>query len=148
MATLIENKKIWMKYEPLAEFEAGLVLLGTEVKALRAHQGSLLGARVVVRGGDAWLVGAHIPAYQVQNAPPGYDPERSRQLLVTKDEASTLAEAESKGGLTVVPVEVYNKGKHLKLRVAVVRGKKKADRREDLKRREGEREAARVLKQR
>lgn len=146
MTTLVEYKKAGLKFEKLESFSAGIELTGGEVKALRQKTASMDGARVVVRGGEAWLVGVTIPPYQAKNAAKEYDPERARRLLLTKNELRRLAEAEAKKGLTVVPFELYTKGALVKVRLAIVRGKGKADRREDLKRREGEREAARVLK--
>jgi SsrA-binding protein len=146
MATLIAYKKAGIKFERLEEFEAGIELWGHEVKALKAKTGQLDGSRIVVRGGEAYLTGATIPPYQAGNTPKGYDPARSRRLLMKKAEIAQLADAESKKGLTVVPIEVYNKGSLVKVRVAIVRGKGKADRREDLKRQDAKKEAARVLK--
>jgi SsrA-binding protein len=144
--TLIEYKKVGLKFERLEEFEAGIELFGFEVKSLKSKQGQLDGSRILVRGGEAWLVGATIPPYQAANTPKGYDPERSRRLLMKKTEIAQLAEAEAKKGLTIVPIEVYNKGNLVKVRVAIVRGKGKADKREDLKRKDAKREAARVMK--
>jgi SsrA-binding protein len=148
MATLIAYKKAGLKYERVEELEAGIELAGHEVKALRAKQGSLDGAHVVVRGGQAYLVGMALPAYQAANAPGGYDPERARRLLFKKSELFMLADQDSRKGLTLVPIELYTKGRHIKVRVAVVRGKGKADKREDLKRRDAKREAERVMKTR
>ena len=146
--TLVEYKKAFLKYTPLESFAAGLELSGQEVKALRNRLGSLEGARVVVRGGEAFIVGMTIPAYQSMNAPKSYDPERSRRLLLTKKEISYLYAAESKKGLTIIPLEVYTNKRLLKARVAIVRGKGKHDRREDLKKRDASRETSRVLKNR
>ena len=146
--TLVENKTARLRYALLETYAAGLELLGTEVKAVRARLGSLDGARVVVRGGEAFLVGATIPPFQAANAPRGYDPERARRLLLAKKEIAALAAAEAKKGLTVVPIELYSGGRNVKARIAVARGKGKTDRREDLKRRDALREAARALKRR
>ncbi|HEX5774642.1 MAG TPA: SsrA-binding protein SmpB [Candidatus Paceibacterota bacterium] len=143
---LLENKKAGLKYETLETYVAGLELAGTEVKSVRAKLGSLEGARVVVRGGEAFLVGATIPPFQVANAKPGYDPERTRRLLLSKKEIGELADAESKKGLTIVPLAVYNNGRYLKAKIAIVRGKGKADRREDLKRQDAERDIRRALR--
>lgn len=143
--TLIAYKKADLRFERLQEFEAGIELLGGEVKSLRNKHGSLEGSRVVVRGGEAFLVGASIPHYQPLNAPT-YDPERTRRLLLKKQDIALLAEAESKKGLTVVPIEMYNKSRNIKLRVAIVRGKGKRDRREDIKKHDAKREAERVLR--
>ena len=146
--TLVEYKKVFLKYAPLQSFSAGLELLGTEVKALRSRLGSLDGARVVVRGGEAFIVGMTIPPYQSANAAKNYDPERARRLLLTKKEVAELLVAESKKGLTIIPIEVYTNKRFVKARIAIVRGKGKADRREDLKKRDASRETARLLKNR
>jgi len=146
--TLVEYKKAFLKYAPVETFSAGLELTGQEVKSLRAKLGSMDGARVVVRGGEAFIVGMTIPAYQVANAPKSYDPERARRLLLSKKEIAALADAESKKGLTIIPLEVYNNKKFIKARIAIVRGKGKRDRREELKKRDALREAERVVKNR
>ena len=143
---LVEHKKARMDYEILNEFEAGLELLGHEVKSLRAKLGKLEGAHVVIRGGEAYLVGAHIPPYQPKNTDKGYDPARTRRLLLNKRELAELAGAEGEKGLTVVPLRVYNKGRVLKLAVGVARGRKQYDKRQVLKRRDTEREMRRTLK--
>ena len=146
--TLVEYKKAFLKYAPLESFATGLELLGPEVKSLRNKLGSLDGARVVVRGGEAFIVGMTIPPYQSANMPKNYDPERARRLLLTKKEIAYLYAAESKKGLTLIPLEVYTSHRFVKARIAIVRGKRKADRREDLKKRDALREAGRVLKNR
>lgn len=148
MSALLENKKARLRFSILETFSAGLELSGAEVKSLRGKLGSLDGARVIVRGGEAFLVGATVPPYQPSNMPKGYDPEHPRRLLLSKKEIAELADAESKKGLTVVPLEVYNAGRYLKLRVAIAKGKGKADRREDLKRQDAMREAERALRNR
>ncbi len=127
--------------------QAGIELSGAEAKAVRAKQGKLDGARVIIRGGEAFVVGMSIPPYQVGNTPAGYDPERTRRLLLKKSEIIELAEEEAKKGLTVVPIEVYNAGRYLKVRVAVVRGKNKSDKRESLKLKDAKREMDRALRQ-
>ena len=148
MSGLIVNKKVHLRFSLLETFSAGLELSGGEVKSLRAKLGSLEGSRVVVRAGEAYLVGATIPPYQVANTPKGYDPEKTRRLLLQKKEIALLADAESKKGLTVVPIEVYNAGRLLKLRLAIVKGKGKADKREDLKKADALRDVERTLRQR
>src|SRR5579863_5301961 len=98
---LVEYKKAFLKYAPVETFVAGLALEGQEVKSLRNKNGSMDGSRVVVRGGEAWLVGMTIPPYQAKNTPKDYDPERSRRLLLSKKEITQLADAEAKKGLTI-----------------------------------------------
>jgi len=144
--SLIENKKARFNYEILETYEAGLELQGLEVKSLRKGQGSLEGAHVIVRGGEAYLVGATIPPYQAGNTPKDYDPARTRRLLLTKKQIGELAEYENKKGLTIIPLSVYNKNSRLKLSVGVARGKKKYDKRESIKKRDLEREIGRKLK--
>jgi SsrA-binding protein len=137
--SLIRNKKAHLDYAFLETFEAGLELLGIEVKSLRAGRGNLEGARVVARGGEAYLVGATIPPYQAGNTPEDYDSERTRRLLLSKNEVAQISSAESARGLTIVPISVYNKGRNLKLEIAIARGKKQYDKRQDLKKRDAER---------
>ena len=146
--TLVEYKKALLRYAPLESFSAGVELLGQEVKSLRSRLGSLEGARVVVRGGEAFIVGMTIPPYQAANSPRSYDPERPRRLLLSKKEIAELAAAESKKGLTIVPLEVYTSKRFVKARIVIARGKGKGDRREDLKKRDAARETERVLKNR
>ncbi|HEY4502446.1 MAG TPA: SsrA-binding protein SmpB [Candidatus Paceibacterota bacterium] len=146
MATVLENKKVRLNFEVLRAFEAGLDLRGFEVKALRARQGSLEGAHVTVRGGEAYLIGMTIPPYQMANTPTSYDPVRNRRLLLNKKELAELSGSESQKGLTIVPISVYSKGHKLKLEIAVARGKKKYDKREDLKKRDAKKDIERTLK--
>ena len=144
--TLITHKRARFDFEILDTLEAGLELLGTEVKSLRKGQGKLEGAHVVIRGGEAFLVGAHIPPFQAKNVGGDYDPERSRRLLVTRDQIAELSQKSDQQGLTIVPLSVYNKGRKLKLEFGIARGKKKFDKRETTKKRETDRETRRTMK--
>ena len=144
---MIENKKARFNYELQDKLEAGIELLGFEVKALRAKQGSLEGAYVIVRGNEAFLVNSFISPYQPKNTPKDYDPRRNRKVLLTKKEVAELAGAESQKGLTIVPISVYNKGRKIKVELAVARGKKKYDKREAIKKRDSEREVRREMKE-
>lgn len=146
MKALVENKKARLEYEILESYEAGLELSGAEVKSLRAGKGSLAGARVVVRAGEAYVVGVTISPYQIANTPSNYDPERSRRILLKKKEIADLASREGQKGLTIIPIMVYNKGRLLKLQVAVVRHKKKHDKRDTLRSRDAKREIEMRLK--
>lgn len=139
------NKKAFFDYEILKRFTAGIELLGAEVKSVRAGKMTLQGAFIVARGGEAYLVGAYIPAYQPKNAPADYDATRTRKLLLSKDELEELKTAESTKGLTIVPLSVYNKGRFLKLDLAIARGKKQFDKRQAIKKRDVEREISRKL---
>ncbi len=144
--SLIRNEKVEFDYTILEEIEAGIELRGFEVKSLRAGQGSLKGARVIARGGEAYLVGATIPAWQVLNAPKDYDATRPRKLLLSTKQIAHIASAEGQDGLTVVPLSVYNKSRKLKIGIGIARGKKKADKRQDIKKRDDERRIKRSLK--
>lgn len=146
--SLIYNKKINLDYEILETFEAGIELLGLEVKSLRKNQGSLLGSHITVRGGEVFVIAMNIPPYQIKNTPESYDPKRNRKILITKTEIQKLASLEVKKGLTIVPVSVYNKGKKIKVQIAVVRGKKKYDKRQDIKKRDMNREIRRDFRDR
>lgn len=146
MKSLLSNKKITFDYEILEKYEAGIELLGLEVKSLKGSKGSLIGSHITIRGNEAFVIGMHIPPYQEANTPGEYDPYRVRKLLLTKKEIETLGEKEGQKGLTIVPISVYNKGRKLKVVIAVVRGKKKYDKRESIKKRDTEREIKRSLK--
>lgn len=144
--SLVGNKKARFDYDILEEFEAGFELLGHEVKSLRAGQGKLEGSHVIVRGGEAYVVGMHIPPYQPSNTEEEYDPARTRKLLLTKKELRSLADFEGQKGLTIVPLRVYNEGRVLKIKLGVARGRKKYDKRAVLKERDTKREIDRSLK--
>jgi SsrA-binding protein len=143
---LIQNKKAYFDFEILEKIEAGIELHGFEVKSLKKGQGSLEGAYIIVRGGEVFVINFNIPPYQPSNTPSDYDPARNRRLLVTKKEKERLLKEEGQKGLTIVPISVYNKGRKLKLEIAIVRGKKKFDKRESIKKRDTEREIRRTLK--
>lgn len=143
---LIANKKARHDFEILETIEAGIKLAGFEAKSVRKGTGSLRGAHAIVRGGEVFLVGANIPPFQPQNAPKSYDPERPRKLLLSAKEIARFAGTEKQQGLTLVPLSMYNKGRFLKVELALVRGKKKHDKRETLKKRDADREMRRSLK--
>ena len=139
MPTLIDYRKARFNYEILETFEAGIELSGFEVKSLKKGQGSLDGAHVLVRGGEAFAVNMLVPPYQIKNTPADYEPRRNRKLLLTRKDIHRLASLEEGKGLTLVPISVYTKGPLVKVSVAVVRGKKRFDKRESIKKRETER---------
>ncbi len=146
MPTLVDYKKARFNYEILETYEAGIELFGLEVKSLKKGQGSLDGSHVLVRGGEAFVVNMLIPAYQEKNTPKDYEPRRNRKLLLKKKEIAELAQKGDSNGLTIVPISVYNKGPLVKVSVAIVRGKKKFDKRASVQKREGDREARRAMK--
>jgi SsrA-binding protein len=149
MQVLIRNKKAGFDYESLEEFDAGMELFGHEVKSLRKGRGKLEGAHVIVRGGEAFLVGSSVEPYQAANIDKSYEPTRPRRLLLTKKELDTLLGSEAQKGLTIVPIMVYNGTNNLlKLRLAIAKGKKKVDKRETIKKRDTERDVEREFKRR
>lgn len=129
-----ENKKAWYEYEILEKFEAGLVLSGSEIKAIRDHRANLNGTFCRVSslprgkaGGEAWLLNMHIA-----NTP---EPERSRKLLLHKVQLISL-QTKLQQGLTIIPLSLYLKKGKAKLEIALARGKKLHDRRDELKNRD------------
>lgn len=146
MGNYAENRKARFDYEILEKYEAGIELLGLEVKSVRSGRMSLEGAFVIVRGGEAFLINANVPPYQVNNTPKDYDPLRNRKLLLTKKELRELAGSEKNKSLTIVPISVYNKNRKIKLEVALVKGKKKHDKRDSIQKREIDRDIRRTLK--
>ena len=147
MKDLAENRRAHFDYEILETYEAGLVLLGTEVKSVKMGQMNLSGTFVVIRDGGAELLNSHIPAYQPANAPKDYNPDRTRKLLLKKAEISELIGRSATKGLTIIPLKVYNRNNRLKLLLGLARHKKTVDKRETIKKRDTEREVRRTLKQ-
>lgn len=146
MTNYAENRKVYFNYEILEKYEAGIELLGVEVKSVRGGKMSLEGAFVIMRGAECFLINASIPPYQPNNSPKDYDPLRNKKLLLTKKEISELAGSEKNKSLTIVPISVYNKGRKIKVSIALAKGKKKFDKRETIKKRETDREVRRTLK--
>lgn len=144
----IENRKVRRDYTILETIEAGIVLSGSEVKSIRAHKASLDGAYVDVSGTKAELLNMDIQPYQPKNMKEGYEQHQPRALLLSRTELAKLADIKKQKGLTIVPLSVYNKGRYLKVSLAVVRGKKKEDKRESLKKQAVERDIGRSLKNR
>lgn len=142
---LATNRKVRFDYEVLDSYEAGIQLSGHEVKSLRAHHGTILGAFVIIRGGEAFLVNAQIPPYQTTNTPSGYDPTRARRLLLKRSELNELIGTSAQKGLTLVPLSLYTKKSRIKLSFGLARRKKKYDKREQIKRRDVGREIQRSL---
>lgn len=141
----VRNKKASFDYSFEKTIEAGIELLGTEVKSIKANHGSLNGAYIQVLGGEVYLLGAHIPAWQEKNTPIGYDPYRTRKLLVHKKEIVEILKALESKGLTVVPISLYNKESIIKIQIAIAKGKKNFDKRESIKKRDLDRELRRDI---
>ena len=144
-APTIENRRARFEYEWLEQFEAGIVLTGTEIKSIRTGQISIAEAYARIRDGELWLLSMHIPAYK-EGSFSNVDPNRPRKLLVHRGEIDRLAGRVSEKGLTLVPVRLYFKRGRVKISVALARGKKFWDKRRDERDRDVERELARAVR--
>lgn len=140
------NKKAHFDYELLEKYEAGLALTGQEVKSIRTGHISLKGSFITFYNNQPFLINTHIPPYRFAGKLKNYEPERNRALLLKEKEISYLRGKMQEKGLTIVPISLYTKGRHIKLEIAVVRGKKKYDKRATIKKRELNKEMARSLK--
>ncbi len=139
------NRRARHEYEILETFEAGIALLGPEVKSLREGRANLSDAYAMARGREMFLVNLHISPYrQASRANP--DPVRERKLLLHKREIAQLAGSVSQRGLTVVPLSLYFRNGRAKVELALVRGKKLRDKRETIRRRDQELEMRRALR--
>ncbi len=140
MKILSENRRARFDYEVLETFEAGIELLGTEVKSAKESRVNLSGSHAVIRGGEAWLLNADIPPYQPKNAPEDYDPKRTRRLLLHQSEIKSLTGKLHEKGLALVPLLAYLKNGLIKIELGLAKSRKKRDKREVLKKRAHERE--------
>jgi SsrA-binding protein len=142
-----DNRRARFDYEILDTFEAGLVLLGSEVKSLRQGRASLADSYASVEGGELWLVNSHIPEFKQANRL-NHEPRRPRKLLLNKREIHRLTGGIQREGLTIVPLKVYfNDRGRAKAEVALARGKKLHDKRETEKQRSWDRERSRLLRE-
>jgi len=132
------NRKANFLYEIFTRYEAGLSLLGTEVKSLRDSKINLTEAYAKFLGSELWLINCHISEYKFGNIN-NHDPLRNRKLLLNKRELRKIKSALEEKGLTMVPIKVYFKGSKIKIEIATARGKKLYDKRESLKKRDTER---------
>lgn len=141
----ITNRGVFHDYNILSTLEAGIKLNGAEVKSVRGGKMSLEGSFVKIIGSEIYLVNAQIFPYPYAR-PEGYDPKRSRKLLLHKREIISVKTKIGSGGLTLVPIECYNSHGFIKLKVGVAKGKKEYEKREKLKRRDIDREVQRELR--
>jgi SsrA-binding protein len=146
--TVAENRKARFSYEVEDTLEAGLVLTGTEVKSLREGKANIQESYASSEGGEIWLINSYVPEYSAGNRF-NHEPRRRRKLLVNKREMARLAQAVEREGMTMVPLKIYfNERGRAKLLLAIARGKKLHDKRETQKKRDWNREKARLLKER
>ena len=142
-----ENRKARFNYEIDDTVEAGLVLQGTEVKSLRNGEANIAESYVSEEGGEIWLINSHIPEYLEANRF-NHEPRRRRKLLLNKREMARMAQSADREGMTLVPLKLYFNDRGLaKLQVAVAKGKKTVDKRETVKKRDWDRQKARIMKE-
>ena len=141
---IAQNKKARHDFSIEDVYECGIVLMGTEVKSLRAGRASLIDGFAMVNNGELWLMGVHIPEY-TEGTWTNHTPRRDRKLLVHKNELNKLIGKLKDSGTTLVPLQLYFKDGKAKVEIAVARGKKAHDKREAIKEREADREVSRVV---
>jgi SsrA-binding protein len=142
--TVVSNRRARHDYEILERFEAGIVLSGAEVKSLRGGRGSLAESFARVRDGEVWLEGMHIPPYEQAMDKRAYDPIRTRKLLLHRKEIERLIGKTAERGLSLVPLRVYFSHGLAKVELGLGRGKRRYEKRQDIARREHEREMLRA----
>ena len=147
MPTLATNPRAKYDYHILKTFEAGMVLAGHEVKAIKTGHISLKGSYVIIKNEEAWLINAQIPPYQPKNTPTDYQPSQTRKLLLNKREIKSLIGQSKRKGLTLVPLRVYTKKGKIKLAFALGLGKRQTDKREKIIKREVKRRIDRALRE-
>jgi len=139
--TIASNKQVFYNYKIIDTQEAGIVLSGPEVKSIKKGQMDLKGSYVEIdAGGEAWLTNSYIAPYKpAKTAEKNYNPNAPRKLLLTKREIRFLIGKQKERGFSIVPVEVYLKNNFIKIKIGIAKGKKKFDKREDIKKRDFER---------
>ncbi len=144
---IAENRKAFHDYHILESFEAGLVLLGTEVKSIREGNANLRDSFARVEGAEVWIYNVHISAYSHRGSS-DHEPTRRRKLLLHRREIRKLIGKTVERGLTLVPTRMYFKNGRIKVEISLARGKKAHDKRETIKRREADRETRAAVKER
>jgi SsrA-binding protein len=139
------NRKARYEYEILQVYEAGIVLLGTEVKALREGKANLVDSYGLLKDNEVWLIGAHISEYTQGNIN-NHDPTRTRKLLMNRSEIRKLIGKVKEKGLTLVPLRIYFKKGRVKIEIALAKGKKVHDKRETIAKRDFNRDQERKIK--
>ncbi len=146
METLTENKKAGFSYSFQEKFEAGISLLGPEVKSAKLGRININSAYVAIQKEEAYLLNASIAPYQPNNMPRDYNPNRPKKLLLKRQEIKYLLGKTQEKGLTLVPIKVYTKKGKIKLEFALAKGKRLYDKREDIRKRDDNLEIARSFK--
>lgn len=144
-AAIAVNRQAYYDYEVLDSLEAGIVLAGTEVKSLRAGKANLRGAFARIRNGELWVEGMHIAPYD-QGTYMNHEPLAVRKLLVHRRQLRDLMTQVQVKGMTLIPLRLYFKGSLAKMQIGVCRGKKSYDKREDIAKRDAQRDIARAMR--
>lgn len=144
--TVAVNRKARHDYHIEESYEAGIVLTGSEIKSVRAGRVNLRGSYARVQNDEVYLHEAHISPYEQSGTHFNHEPKRPRKLLLTRREISRLLGRVQEKGLTLVPLRVYFRGRYAKLELGVARGKKQYDKREDIAKRDAQREISRAMK--
>jgi SsrA-binding protein len=144
--TVTNNKRASFDFELLERFEAGLALMGTEIKSIRDHQVNLRRSYVQNRNGELWLMEAHIAPYEHGNRE-NHEPTRPRKLLLHRREINKIIDEVAQKSLTVVPTKMYLKNGRAKVEIALARGKRKSDKRADLAKKDANRQVERALRE-
>jgi len=142
---IAKNPTAYHNYEILEKYEAGIVLSGTEIKSVANNKVNLKDSYAIVRNGEVWVLNIHISPYEFGNRF-NLDPTRNRKLLLNKREINKLIGLIQQKGLSLVPISMYWKNNKVKIELGVARGKKLYDKREDMKKRDAERDIERSLK--
>lgn len=145
-STIVFNRKAGFDYFIETQFEAGLVLEGWEVKSLRAGKINISDAHIIIKHGEAFLLGAQIQPLQTTSTHTFADPIRTRKLLLNHKELSSLIGGVERQGYTIVPLSLYWKKSKIKIKIALARGKKEHDKRDTIKNREWQRDRSRIMK--
>ena len=148
MTELIKNKKAYHDYALEDKYDAGLVLQGWEVKAIRKNRINLQDSHVIMRKGECFLIGAHITALPTTAAYCNADPTRTRKLLLTRREINKLIGAVQQKGFTIVPCKLFIKNNLIKINIALAKGKKQHDKRQDEKEKAWKKEKQKIFKNR
>lgn len=144
--SIAQNKKAFHEYFVEDKYEAGLMLAGWEVKAIRASRVQLKEAYVVIKNGEVFLIGAHISPLATASTHVHPDATRSRKLLLHAEEISKLIGKVERAGYTLVPLDLHYKGGRIKLEIGLAKGKKQHDKRQSAKERETDREVQRAMR--
>lgn len=146
--TVAENRRARFDYAVEGKYEAGLMLQGTEVKALRAGEATIADAYAEIRGGEAWLINANIPEFSHGNRF-NHEPKRPRKLLLNEREIAKLTGAVERRGMTLVPLSIYFNGRgRAKVELALAKGRQAQDKRDYIKDRDWQRDKARIMRDR